>query len=91
MATLLKPAEAAQELGISTATITRCVKRGAPIHRWGSTGYRYRIDIAEFTRWMESQGNERTENRYTPDITVEERAARNRARLRLMGSGTREA
>jgi phage terminase Nu1 subunit (DNA packaging protein) len=86
MARLLKPADAAQELGISTATITRCVKRGAPVHRWGSTGYRYRIDVAEFTVWMESQGAERgpDANRYTPDLKVEEMAARNRARLRAL-------
>ena len=53
----LEPKAAAELLGISVATITRCVKRGAPVHRWGSTGRRYRIDVDEFRRWMEKQGN----------------------------------
>ena len=56
-ADLIDPKEAAERLGISLATITRCVKRGAPVHRWGSTGRRYRIDVDEFRRWMEKQGN----------------------------------
>lgn len=86
MTNLLTPAVAARELGISTATITRCVKRGAPVHRWGSTGFRYRIDLEEFKRWMEAQGAERTSqaNRYTPPTTVAEMAARNRARMRAL-------
>lgn len=53
---LKTPKEVSKMLGISTATITRCVKRGAPVHRWGSTGRRYRISIPEFVSWMESQG-----------------------------------
>lgn len=56
MTGLLEPKEAAKVLGISTATITRCVKRGAPVHRWGSTGRCYRINIPEFVEWMEKQG-----------------------------------
>lgn len=55
---LVPPKAAAALLGISVATITRCVKRGAPVHRWGSTGRRYRIDPEEFRRWMERQGQE---------------------------------
>ena len=54
---LMEPKDAAALLGISVATVTRCVKRGAPVHRWGSTGRRYRIDVDEFRRWMEKQGN----------------------------------
>lgn len=53
---LITPKEASAALKISLATITRCVKRGAPVHRWGSTGRCYRINVAEFTAWMESQG-----------------------------------
>ena len=54
----LEPKAAAELLGISVATITRCVKRGAPVHRWGSTGRRYRIEPDEFRRWMERQGQD---------------------------------
>ena len=54
---LLAPKDAAVELKVSLATITRCVKNGAPVHRWGSTGRRYRIDVDEFRRWMERQGD----------------------------------
>ena len=52
----LAPKDAAALLGMSVATITRCVKNGAPVHRWGSTGRRYRIDPDEFRRWMERKG-----------------------------------
>jgi len=55
---LLYPRDAAEKLGISISTITRCVKRGAPVHRWGATGYRYKIDVDEFVNWMESQRRE---------------------------------
>jgi excisionase family DNA binding protein len=60
MQDLLTPKDAASALGLSVATITRCVKRGAPVHRWGSTGRRYRIDVDEFRRWMERQGSQKT-------------------------------
>ena len=53
---LITPIEAAQKLGISKSTITRCVQNGAPVHRWGATGHRYRIDVDEFVAWMECQG-----------------------------------
>ena len=56
MSELVTPKEASVLLGISTATITRCRKRGAPVHPWGSTGRCYRISVAEFVEWMESQG-----------------------------------
>lgn len=62
MTDLLTPKQAATELGISTATITRCVKRGAPVHRWGSTGTRYRVRISELVAWMDQQGAERNAN-----------------------------
>ena len=58
MKDLMEPKDAAALLGISVATVTRCVKRGAPVHRWGSTGRRYRIDVDEFRRWMEKQGTQ---------------------------------
>lgn len=54
----LTPAEAAEELGISRSTVTRCVQRGAPVHRWGSCGRTYRIQLDEFISWMEAQGQQ---------------------------------
>lgn len=56
----LTPKEAASALGLSTTTISRCVKRGAPVHRWGSTGIRYRICLEEFVAWMERQNSDYT-------------------------------
>lgn len=84
MKNLMKPKDAAEQLGISVATITRCVQRGAPVHRWGSTGRRYRIDIDEFTRWMESQGA--GEERQRPILwdDVEEMARKRRASVRMV-------
>lgn len=79
---LLPPKEAAALLGISVATITRCVKRGAPVHRWGSTGRRYRIDPDELRRWMERQGQE--EKPLTGWEDVDEMARRRRASVRAL-------
>ena len=58
---LMEPKDAAKAMGISLATISRCVKRGAPVHRWGSTGRCYRFRVTEFVSWMENQNpNENT-------------------------------
>lgn len=78
---LSTPKEAAEAMNISIATITRCVQRGAPVHRWGSTGRRYRIDVDEFVRWMETQGGNKPEP-VPARATVEELAARRRAMMR---------
>lgn len=63
----LTPKEAASALGLSTTTISRCVKRGAPVHRWGSTGTRYRICLEEFvagkTAIIPLQENRKPSNR----------------------------
>ena len=84
----LTPKDAAAEMGISVATITRCVKNGAPVHRWGSTGYRYRIDVQEFVRWMERQGaqaaRERDRARHFDPYDMEAMAARRRAEIRAL-------
>jgi len=80
--TLLTPKDAASEMNISVATITRCVKRGAPIHRWGSTGYRYRISTPEFIAWMEAQNNVITA--LPSIINVEEMARKRRAMMRAL-------
>ena len=52
----LTPAEAAKVLRISTATITRCKKLGAPVHYVGTCGRFYRINPREFMEWMNAQG-----------------------------------
>lgn len=78
---LSTPKEAAEAMNISIATITRCVQRGAPVHRWGSTGRRYRIDVDEFVRWMEAQGGNKPEP-VPACATVEKLAARRRAMMR---------
>lgn len=80
----LPPKDAAPILGLSVATITRCVKNGAPVHRWGSTGRRYRIDVDEFRRWMERQGQEKLVPRPVPFGDVDELARRRRASVRAV-------
>ena len=75
----LTPAEAAEELGISRATITRCVQRGAPVHRWGSCGRLYRIVISEFVPWMEAQGTAEEDRKKRLMTVAQLRAARHRA------------
>lgn len=52
---LLTPEEAVPVLCVSRATITRCVKNGAPVHRRGAAGRKYLIDTDEFIHWMEKQ------------------------------------
>ena len=88
----LPPKDAAPILGVSVATITRCVKNGAPVHRWGSTGRRYRIDVDEFRHWMERQGQEKLIPRPVPfadDLdglarNLDELARRRRASVRAI-------
>ena len=80
---LFSPKDAAPILGLSVATITRCVMNGAPVHRWGSTGRRYRIDVDEFRRWMERQHQKATP-RPVPFDDVDELARRRRASVRAV-------
>lgn len=80
----ISPKSAAPILRMSVATITRCVKNGAPVHRWGSTGRRYRIDVDEFRRWMERQGQEKLIPRPVPFADVDELARRRRASVRAI-------
>ena len=75
----LTPAEAAEALGISRATITRCVQKGAPVHRWGSCGRLYRILISEFVPWMEAQGAAEEQEKRRMMTVAELRAKRHRA------------
>ena len=80
---LLAPKEAAEALRISVATISRCVKMGAPVHRWGSTGHRYRIELREFVNWMESRDQHKPVTAEVPrEMTYEEKCAVYRERRR---------
>lgn len=83
-AKLLYPKDAAVKLGISTATITRCIKKGAPVHRWGATGYRYKIDVEEFVAWMESQTKEDAMRKPIDFSDVKALADRRRAMIAAM-------
>lgn len=79
----LTPAQAGAKLGMSKATITRCVQNGAPVHRWGATGHRYRIDMDEFVAWMEAQGQkESVKSEPIKAIDVKEMARRRRESVR---------
>ncbi len=80
---LLYPKEAAERMGISVSTITRCVKRGAPVHRWGAPGYRYKIDVDEFVDWMNGQTREEIEKPINFS-NVREMAAKRRAMIAAM-------
>jgi hypothetical protein len=72
---LMKPAAAAVAMGISTATITRCKKMGAPVHYVGTCGKLYRIDPREFMEWMNRQGEKDPRERERK-LTVLELAAK---------------
>lgn len=56
MARYLEPAAAAEELGISRATITRCKQMGFPVRYIGTAGRRYRVDPDALSDWMNEQG-----------------------------------
>ena len=72
----LTPAEAAEVLRISTATITRCKQKGAPVHYIGACGKRYLINPAEFAEWMDAQGQEDATQRARSLSVVELREKR---------------
>lgn len=78
---LVYPKEAAEQMGISVATVTRCVKRGAPVHRWGATGYRYKINVEEFVDWMEHQNAKETMEKPVNFSDVQAMAAKRRAMI----------
>lgn len=84
---LLTPKEAAVVLKMSTATITRCRKRGAPVHAWGSTGTRYRINIPEFVAWMETQGKEEEQPKLSVVPHVTDMAEARRVHVMALGKG----
>ena len=88
LATLLTAHEIADLLRISTSTVTRCVQKGAPVHRWGPVGHQYRINPYEFVAWMESNAGKSPTARpqestapVAPRILAEQRQARMKQRL----------
>lgn len=79
--------EAALQMGISECTLTRCVKLGAPVHRRGSTGHRYLVDVQSFIKWMEAQNSKKARERQELkiiDLTVEQMAARRKEMMRCL-------
>ena len=76
MTRYLTPAEAAEVLGISRGTITRCKQKGAPVHYVGTCGRLYRIDPDEFAAWMNAQGEKSEEEKVRKLTTLELRARR---------------
>lgn len=75
---MLKPEEAAKAMGISTATITRCKKMGAPVHYVGTCGRLYRVNPREFMAWMNAQG-EKDSGKKVRELTVLEMKAKRHA------------
>jgi predicted site-specific integrase-resolvase len=68
----LDPAAAAEELGISRSTITRCKQMGFPVRYIGTTGTRYRVDPDALSDWMNEQGQKAQE---TAKITTARRVS----------------
>lgn len=81
MARYLTPGEAAKELGISRATITRCKQMGAPVRYFGTCGRIYRVDPEELAEWMDRQGRMAKQKKSTAQrkLTIEEMRARRHA------------
>ena len=72
----LTPAEAADALGISRTTITRCKQKGAPVHYFGPCGRMYRIRLDELIEWMDAQGRQDPAERQRAASVIEMKAAR---------------
>ena len=85
------PKEASSILGLTRAAISKCVAKGAPIHRWGPTGRCYKIDIDEFITWMDQHGREARSSKNTagtkmdPPVTADQMAERRRELLKALG------
>lgn len=87
MSELVTRSEAARLMGISECTLSRCVKLGAPVHRRGSTGHRYLVNVANFIKWMEAQNyrDRKEEQRQRAEmLTVEQMAERRREYMRSL-------
>ena len=84
---LMTRKEAALQMGISECTLTRCVKLGAPVHRRGSTGHRYLVDVQPFIKWMEAQNSKKAREQQELkiiDLTVEQMAVRRKEMMRCL-------
>lgn len=78
MARYMSPEEAAEELGISRSTITRCKQMGAPVRYVGTCGRKYRIDPDAFSEWMQAQGEKDRSERIRKMSVTELRERRHR-------------
>lgn len=81
--------EAARQMDISECTLSRCVKLGAPVHRRGSTGHRYLVDVSAFIKWMEAQNGKKAKEQQAfkaIDLTVEQMAVRRQEMMRSLGA-----
>ena len=79
--------EACEVLGIHRNTLYKCIKQGAPVHRWGPSGRQYRIIVSEFISWMDNHGEKHALHAETPctaPATVEEMAQRRRELLQAL-------
>lgn len=86
---LITRKEAAKQMGISECTLSRCVKLGAPVHRRGSTGHRYLVDVPAFIHWMESRNGKKTQEQKEKkvfDLTVEQMAIRRQEMMRSLST-----
>lgn len=75
---LKAPAEAAEILKTSRATISRNVKLGAPVHYISTRKHRYLIDPEEYVEWLDAQGEDDSRER-DRKLTVLELAAKRHA------------
>lgn len=76
MGRYVTPAAAAEELGISRATITRCKQMGAPVRYVGTCGRLYRVDPEELSEWMSAQGQKDRQEKERRLSVLEMRAKR---------------
>lgn len=59
----VKPKEAAEILGVSQSTITRCKQMGAPVRYIGTCGRLYLVDPEAMGQWMHERGVEENEQK----------------------------
>lgn len=87
--TLVTRKEAARQMSISECTISRCVNLGAPVHRRGTTGHRYLVNVSDFIKWMEAQSRKKVQEKQeikVIDLTVTQMAARRHEMLQSLRS-----
>ncbi len=86
MPVYLTVSSACKVLGIHRNTLYKCIKMGAPAHRWGPSGRQYRIIVSEFISWMDNHGEKHTLHAETPAATetAEDMAQRRRELLHVL-------